>query len=118
MDNVTDALRSLTLWTKEDNSRILRDALLELPKVLQGLSDPDLVKTLCEKHLNRLAFYRHLVHHYPTESSDTAETCSIESEIIMKDIDILLGSRPPLGLRTLILIHNLDKRLESMLDEE
>ena len=101
MDDVTDALRSLTLWTKEENSRILRDALLELPKILQDLPDPDLVKTLCEKHLNRLAFYRHLVHHYP----------SIESEIIMKDIDILLASQPPLGLRTLILIHNLDKRL-------
>ncbi len=119
MDHMVDNFRSIRLWTKEDNYRILQAALSDLSDALSRPSEDDTVKALCRKHLDRLAFYRYLVYHFPMEDADTEpDMCPVESEILMKDIDSLLEGRPPFDTKTLTSIHKLDKRLDSILDEE
>lgn len=119
MNHVLDALRDLRLWSKEDNYLILQGALRESSDALSRPSDVRLTEKLCRKHLDRLAFYRYLVYHCPLETSDiNHNTDCVESEILMKDIETLLASKPSLCPQTLKRIHELDEKLYAILDEE
>lgn len=121
MENVIDCFSNFKLWTKEENSQILINALDELSERLKQTStaEEQSDKALCKKHLERLAFYSHLVHNcWPEASQAEVSFPSVESEILVQDIDMLLSSPPALVSITLQKIHDFDKRLFRILMED
>lgn len=119
MDDIVDSFRCMQIWNKEENYDILVGALTELSELLQNRSTAEPKADVCKKHIERIAFYSYLVHHCSmnTYSEEHVLDSSIESEILIKDIDRFIESRPLLAWTTLQTIHKFDQRLLRILDD-
>ena len=112
VNSIVRMLEKAHVWTPEENTRGLEEALRDIPRALSRptMDDADL-QALCQRHMKRWTYYRHLV-----ESNTSNVRWTSESACLYKDLTSFLQSCAVEARSALAAINRLDKRLYAMLE--